>query len=98
MSNKTVTIDPKPRRKLETDPAILDALVQGKTAQAPLVPIPQPVREEGEGKAPADKTPMKRLTFDIKADLHKRIRRTCLEKDVDMAAEIRRVLEREFPA
>jgi hypothetical protein len=43
------------------------------------------------------KTPMKRLTFDIPADLHKRIRRTCLDKDVEMAVELRRILQEEFP-
>jgi hypothetical protein len=79
MSNKTVSINPNPRRKPEPDLNALDALVQGK-------------QEESKGK-----TPMKRLTFDIPADLHKRIRRTCLEKDVDMAVELRRILQEKFP-
>jgi hypothetical protein len=43
------------------------------------------------------KTPMKRLTFDIPADLHKRIRRTCLDRDVEMAVELRRLLQEHFP-
>jgi hypothetical protein len=41
---------------------------------------------------------MKRLTFDIAADLHKRIRMTCLERGKDMAEELRRILEENFPA
>lgn len=95
MSNKTVTINPNPRKKPEPDPAILDALVQGKTAQTAASP---PAPEEGQGKATAKKTPMKRLTFDIPADLHKRIRRTCFDKDIDMAVELRRILHEHFPA
>jgi hypothetical protein len=111
MSNKTVSINPKPRRP-EPDPAILDALVQGKAATpAPAAP---PVQEEGrgidhspaapqaapksKGRGEAVKTPMKRLTFDIPADLHKRIRRACLEKEVDMTVELRRILQEHFPA
>lgn len=45
----------------------------------------------------ASKPPMKRLTFDIDAALHKRIRMTCLERDKDMAEEIRRILAENFP-
>ena len=45
----------------------------------------------------AEKPRMKRLTFDISAELHKRIKRTCLEREEDMAVEIRRILAREFP-
>jgi hypothetical protein len=41
---------------------------------------------------------MKRLTFDIPADLHKRIRLACIEKEVDMAAELRCILQERFPA
>ena len=44
-----------------------------------------------------EKPQMKRLTFDIPADLHKRIKRACLERDEDMAAEIRRLLDEHFP-
>lgn len=41
---------------------------------------------------------MKRLTFDIPADLHKRIRLACIEKEVDMAVELRWILQKHFPA
>jgi hypothetical protein len=41
---------------------------------------------------------MKRLTFDIPADLHKRIRLACIEKEVDMAVELRCILQECFPA
>jgi hypothetical protein len=48
---------------------------------------------------PAEPAPrMKRLTFDIPADLHKRIRLACIEKEVDMAAELRCILQERFPA
>jgi hypothetical protein len=51
---------------------------------------------QGTAKASIPKPPMKRLTFDIPADLHKRIRRACLEKDVEMAVELRRILHEHF--
>ena len=47
---------------------------------------------------PIEKKSLKRLTFDIAADLHKRIRMTCLGRDKDMAEELRRILEENFPA
>jgi len=58
-----------------------------------------PVHGGEEASAPpvAEKTPMKRLTFDISADLHKRIRLACVQNDVDMAVEIRRLLLERFP-
>jgi hypothetical protein len=53
------------------------------------------------GEAPPSsvtKEPMKRFTFDIPKDLHKRIKRACLEKDVNMAVELRHILHEHFPA
>lgn len=48
---------------------------------------------------PAEPAPrMKRLTFDIPADLHKRIRLACIEKEIDMAAELPCILQERFPA
>jgi hypothetical protein len=54
----------------------------------------------GANKPPSTEPPqrMKRLTFDIPADLHKRIRLACIEKEVDMAAELRCILQERFPA
>lgn len=57
-------------------------------------------RERGDNPTPApvaEKVPMKRLTFDIAADLHKRIRLACVQNDVDMATAIRRLLAERFP-
>jgi hypothetical protein len=82
--SKSVTINANPRNKPAADPRALDAFVQG-----------QPERPAATAKA---KVPMKRLTFDIAADLHKRIRMTCLERGKDMAQELRRILEENFPA
>jgi hypothetical protein len=81
MSNKSVEINPNPRGKAQTDSAALDSFVQGAKS-----PLPVPSKES-----------MKRLTFDIPATLHKRIRRACLEKDQDMAAELRKMLMEKFP-
>jgi hypothetical protein len=82
--SKTVSIPSSPRNKPTADHLrALDDLVHRDEA-------PQSAR-----KAP--KPPMKRLTFDIDAALHKRIRMTCLERGKDMAAELRRILVENFP-
>jgi len=51
----------------------------------------------GEPPIPEPKERMKRLTIDVSASLHKQIRRACLELDVEMATEIRRILTENFP-
>lgn len=54
--------------------------------------------QSGEPVTPAPRARMKRLTVDVEAGLHKQIRRKCLELDVEMATEIRRILTEHFPA
>lgn len=46
---------------------------------------------------PPPKRPTKRLTFDIDAELHQRIRVACARQGVVMADEIRKFLEERFP-
>lgn len=46
----------------------------------------------------APKEAMKRLTFDIPAALHKRMRLACLQMDVEMTTELRRMISERFPA
>lgn len=46
--------------------------------------------EEGQG---FEKAPTKRLTFDLDAKLHRRMKLDCASRDVKMADEIRRLLE-----
>lgn len=46
--------------------------------------------------APAEE--MKRLTFDIPASLHRRIKSQCAVKGVKMTEELRALLEKHFPA
>ena len=81
--SKTVPIKPNPRKKpSESEVNHFDAFV-GVEERSPSVQPPQR---------------MKRLTFDIPADLHKRIRLACVEKEEDMAAELRRILLKHFPS
>jgi hypothetical protein len=87
MSGKSITFNPNPRNKPQPSTNALDAFVSGDTEQ-------QPTGKEQF----AEKKPLKRLTFDIDADLHKRIRMTCLGRDKDMAEELRRILAENFPA
>jgi hypothetical protein len=87
MSGKSITFNSNPRSKTQPSKDALDAFVSG---DAP----PQQTYKE----PPNEKKLLKRLTFDIAADLHKRIRMTCLSRDKDMAEELRRILEENFPA
>ena len=87
MSAKSITFNPNPRSKTQPSKDALDAFVSGDA------PPQQTDREQ-----PTEKKALKRLTFDIAADLHKRIRMTCLSRDKDMAEELRRILEENFPA
>ncbi len=87
---KSVTFNPNPRNK--PDPAHLDAFVQGRGGEGPRPEPPPPAPEP-----PAPKMPMKRLTFDIDAALHRRIRINCVERGIDMAEDLRRILAEHYP-
>jgi len=99
MAAKQVTFGSNPRPK--PDPAALDAFVHGTPVAPPLAtaeppgatPLPPPVDPE----PPTPKVPMKRLTFDIPADLHRRMKIACVQEDVDMAEVIRGLLAQRFP-
>jgi hypothetical protein len=84
MSPKSINFNPNPRNKPQPDTNALDAFVNGEAMQS-------------HKEASIEKKPIKRLTFDIDGGLHKRIRMTCLERGKDMAEELRRILEENFP-
>jgi hypothetical protein len=86
---KQVTFASNPRQK--PSPEDLDAFVHG----APPKPVPPIVDETGP--LPAPKMPMKRLTFDIPANLHRRMKIACVQDGREMAAVIREMLEARFP-
>ena len=46
--------------------------------------------------APTQSVPMKRLTIDIPADLHRRFKAECARQGVRMADVVRELLEREY--
>ena len=65
---------------------------------------PKPAREQdpeswvkNREAPPEPKAPKKRLTLDIDAELHHRVRVGCAKKGVVMADEIRKFLEERFP-
>ena len=41
---------------------------------------------------------MKRFTIDVSQQLHSRIKVECAKRGINMADELRTILEREFPA
>jgi plasmid stability protein len=40
---------------------------------------------------------MKRFTIDVSKELHSRIKVECARRGINMADELRKILEREFP-
>jgi hypothetical protein len=50
------------------------------------------------GSAPPPAVKMKRFTIDVPQDLHARVKIACAQRGLNMADELRRILEREFPA
>jgi hypothetical protein len=51
----------------------------------------QPAQQEEQGE------PMKRLTIDVPASLHRRIKVQCAARDTKIADEVRALLEAHFP-
>jgi ParG len=83
--SKKITFTPKPSAATPPD---ADAWVSGEDVQQPSI-------EKGrQAPAPA-KT--KRFTFDVSEALHRRVKARCAEKGVDIADEMRRLLEQHFP-
>jgi hypothetical protein len=94
MAGKQVNFASNPRPK--PDPAALDAFVHGDKVPAVSAPAqPAPLALEPAPAAP--KIPMKRLTFDIPADLHRRMKMACVAEERDMAEVIRELLAAKFP-
>jgi len=63
---------------------------------------PKPTRTASQDwvehrKVPKEPRPTKRLTLDIDAELHRRMRLECVAKGLVMADEIRLLLEQRFP-
>ena len=89
--SKKVTFAPKPTQALASPNA--DEWVNGRnqseSAEVNATRVTPPV-------APAEK--MKRFTFDVTETLHRRVKARCAEKGVDIADEMRRLLEQHFPA
>jgi hypothetical protein len=88
---KQVTFPSNPRNK--PAPEDLDAFVHGGGPTQPEMPAQEARRPE----APLPKAPMKRLTFDVPADLHMRMKLACVKEGRDMAEVIRELLSSRFP-
>ncbi len=83
--SKKITFTPKPSA---ASPADADAWVSGGNAPEP--------GEKGREVPASVKT--KRFTFDVSETLHRRVKARCAEKGVEIAEEMRRLLEQHFPA
>lgn len=71
----------KPTGAGEANTSALDAFVGVQSPPASAAPIEK----------------MKRFTFDVPEFLHRRVKSQCAAKGVDMADEMRRILEERFP-
>lgn len=87
--SKKITFTPKPTAGL---PQNADAWVSGGS-QAETA---EHKAEQGRAGPPAEK--IKRFTIDVPETLHRRVKARCAEKGVDMAGEMRRLLEEHFPS
>ncbi len=54
-------------------------------------------RSSTEENQQRDAEPMKRLTIDVPASLHRRIKVQCAARDSNIADEVRALLEKHFP-
>lgn len=87
---KQIIIPPKPARPAPAA-ADLDSWVEGVRSSGPAVSNAAPP------PAPEPPQPLRRLNVDITLDLHRRIKVACALRGVNMADEVRRLLEDEFP-
>jgi len=81
--SKKVTFTPKPTSAHSLN---ADAWVTGAAKIEESLP--------SQEASPAEKT--KRFTFDVPESLHRRVKARCAEKGVEMADEMRRLLEQHF--
>ena len=77
--------------------------MSGKTVQFKMPAAKSADAWVGQGvephlSAPAAAAKMKRFTIDVPQDLHARVKVACAQRGLNMADELRRILEREFPA
>jgi len=54
------------------------------------------VESRGKAEPVRESVPMKRLTIDIPADLHRRFKMDCADRGVKMADVLREMLERQY--
>lgn len=57
----------------------------------------RPTPSATELEEPSRNETMKRLTIDVSASLHRRIKIHCAQREIKIADEVRRLLEQHFP-
>jgi hypothetical protein len=62
--------------------------------QSEIVPVASPARPVAVKPAPVK---MKRFTFDVPADVHRRMKRACFDEETDMADVIRAWMAKKYP-
>lgn len=57
----------------------------------------RPTLSAAQPEEPSRNETMKRLTIDVSASLHRRIKIHCAQREIKIADEVRRLLEQHFP-
>ncbi len=57
----------------------------------------RPIPSAPQPEEPSRSETMKRLTIDVSASLHRRIKIHCAQREIKIADEVRRLLEQHFP-
>jgi hypothetical protein len=79
-------------------PEALDDFVRGTHQQQPEIPVGSTTPPAPIMPVPTKvQMPMKRLTFDIPADLHMRMKLACVREGKDMAEVLRELIAGRFP-
>ncbi|MDP2759888.1 MAG: hypothetical protein Q8O64_05710 [Sideroxyarcus sp.] len=77
-----------------TVPADADKFIKGHREVRPTLP-PHPSRAKKK-PVPDEEGKVRRLSFDISASLHRKIRVACVDRDSTMTEEITKLLNKEF--
>jgi hypothetical protein len=85
-AQKKVGFGARPKPATVIDPVAAEAFVSSGAEQPVPAPAPEPEK-------PAEKVPQKRLTIDIDAPLHKRLKARALEEDTSIADVARKLLQ-----
>lgn len=97
---KKINIGSKPDRRRAELTQAADAWVNAPTTEltTPAIQLREAATSNsGQGEGGSVATTIKRLTLDLSASLHRRIKTSCANRGTSMVEEIRELLESSYP-